>query len=198
MSVLPYFARWCLGLAAPETQTTEAERDCLARYAAGRKRVAEVGVWHGVTTCRLLRAMAPDGTLLAIDPFPKNRFGFSSQRIIARKTVKMLDQGRIVWLRTTGAKAAAEPVATRMGGIDFLFIDGDHTYHGLRGDWEAWGPLIAPGGYVALHDSCSTPTNNIDTAGSVAYTREVIRQDRRFELVEVVDTLTIVKRRQTE
>lgn len=197
MSAIPYFARWCLGLAAPETQTTEAERDCIARYAAGRKRVAEIGVWHGVTTCRLLEAMAPDGTLLAIDPFPKNRFGFSSQRIIAQKTVMPFDRGRIVWLRTTGAKAVSEPATKTLSGIDFIFIDGDHSFDGLRGDWEAWSPLIAPGGLVALHDSCSTPTNNIDTAGSVTYTRDMILRDPRFELAEVVDTLTVVRRTAT-
>ena len=48
-----YLVRWCLGLAHGETQTTEAERDCIARRAAGRRRLAEIGVWHGVTTARL-------------------------------------------------------------------------------------------------------------------------------------------------
>lgn len=196
MSVLPYFARWFLGLAFPETQTTQAERDCLARYATGCKRVAEVGVWHGVTTIRLLQVMAADGILLAIDPFPRNRFGFSSQRIIAHKTIQPFDKGRVVWLRTTGTMAAAEPATRMLGGIDFIFIDGDHSYEGLRGDWEAWSSLIVPGGCVALHDSCSTSTNNIDTAGSVIYTREVICRDSRFEITGIVDTLTVMRRRE--
>lgn len=194
MTVLPYFARWCLGLAAAETQTTEAERDCLARHAAGRRRLAEIGVWHGVTTSRLRRAMAPDGVLLAIDPFPPGRFRFSSQRVIARRTVRGVPRGRVVWLRLTGARAAAAPEARSLGGIEFLFIDGDHTYDGLRGDWEAWSPLIVPGGCVALHDSRSTPERPIDDAGSVIYTAEVIRRDPRFELAEVVDSLTVVRR----
>jgi predicted O-methyltransferase YrrM len=191
---LPYFARWCLGLAPAQTQTTQAERDCIARHAAGRRRLAEVGVWHGVTTSRLRQAMAPDGVLLAIDPFPPGRLGFSTQRVIARRTVGRCRRGRVVWLRATGARAVDEPVVRELGGIDFLFIDGDHSYEGLRGDWEAWSPLIVPGGCVALHDSCSTPSNNIDDAGSVHYTREVIRADPRFEVLEVVDTLTVVRR----
>src|SRR5262249_1592469 len=67
MSALGLFVRWWLGLASPETQTTDAERDCIARYAGGCKAVAEIGVWHGVTTCRLLQAMDPAGTLWAVD-----------------------------------------------------------------------------------------------------------------------------------
>lgn len=37
--------------------------------------------------------------------------------------------------------------------IDFLFIDGDHTYEGVRADWLAWSPLVRPGGLVAFHDT---------------------------------------------
>ena len=66
--VANHFARWFVGLAGPETQTTVAERDCLCRHAAGCRRVVEIGVWHGVTTCRLRGQMAADGILYAVDP----------------------------------------------------------------------------------------------------------------------------------
>lgn len=36
--------------------------------------------------------------------------------------------------------------------IDFLFIDGDHTYDGVARDFELWKPLVTHGGYVAFHD----------------------------------------------
>lgn len=35
---------------------------------------------------------------------------------------------------------------------DMVFIDGDHTYQGCRGDIEAWTPRIKPGGVLAIHD----------------------------------------------
>lgn len=37
--------------------------------------------------------------------------------------------------------------------IDFVFIDGDHSYDGVRADWMAWSPLVRPGGLVAFHDT---------------------------------------------
>jgi predicted O-methyltransferase YrrM len=194
MRVLQHFALWSVGLARAQTQTTEAERDCIARHAAGRRRLAEIGVWHGVTTKRIREAMDPAGVLQAIDPFPPGRLGFCAQAVIARATVGKVRRGEVVWMRMTGVAAAAAPEATA-GGFDFLFIDGDHSYEGLKGDWEAWRGRIAPGGVVALHDSHSTPSRNIEDAGSVIYTREVITIDPLFETVEVVDSLTVVRRR---
>lgn len=41
-----------------------------------------------------------------------------------------------------------------VGGLfDFIFIDGDHTYDGVRADWLAWSPHVRPGGLVAFHDT---------------------------------------------
>ena len=36
--------------------------------------------------------------------------------------------------------------------IDVLWIDGDHTYEGVRKDVEMYGPLVRRGGIIALHD----------------------------------------------
>jgi predicted O-methyltransferase YrrM len=191
MRVLRHFLLWSAGLAAPETQTTAAERDCLARHAAGRRRVAEIGVWHGVTTCRLRAALAADGVLFAVDPFPRGRLGMSFQRVIAHREVGRVPNGSVRWLEMTGAEAAraVEP------GVDLVFIDGDHSYEGLRADWEAWADRVAVGGVVALHDSRDTPERRIAGAGSVRYTSEHILHDPRFTAIEAVDSLTVVRRR---
>lgn len=190
MKVLTHYVAWTVGLAAADTQTTAAERDCLARHAQGRRRLVEIGVWHGVTTKRLRRAMHPDGILTAVDPFPEGRLGFSVQERIARREVNAVPNGRVAWARTTGAQAARAHAP-----IDFIFIDGDHSEVGLLADWRAWSPLVEPGGIVALHDSRSTPDRQIDDAGSVKVTNDVILRDARFDVVETVDSLTVLRRR---
>jgi predicted O-methyltransferase YrrM len=191
--VLKHFLWWSIGAARPQTQTTEAERACLARHATGRRRLAEIGVWHGVTTRLLRRAMAPDGVLFAVDPYPPGRLRFSMPRVIARTWVEKEHNGRVHWLRMTGVDAATDP-AVREAPLEFLFIDGDHSYDGLKGDWEGWAGLIGPGGVVGLHDSRPTPDRPIHEAGSVRFTTAVIRRDSRFEVVEEVDSLTLLRR----
>lgn len=189
MRVLTHYVKWRLGLADAETQTTPAERDCLARHASGRRRLVEIGVWHGVTTKRLRRVMDPHGMLTAVDPFPAGRLGVSLQQRIAQHEVETEPNGRVAWFRSTGAVAAREHAA-----VDFVFIDGDHSEQGLLADWQAWSPLVESGGIVALHDSRSSNDRLIDDAGSVQVTNHVILPDRRFELIDAVDTLTVLRR----
>jgi predicted O-methyltransferase YrrM len=190
MRVTAHFVAWLVGLADAETQTTDRERACLASHATGRRKLVEIGVWHGVTTARLRAVMHPDGELSAVDPYHPGRLGLNLHERIAHREVARVHGGRVRWLRMTSVDAARnhEPV-------DFVFIDGDHSESGLLADWHAWSGLVKPGGIVALHDSRSTPERRIDNAGSVKVTREVILPDRRFEEVESVDSLTVMRRR---
>lgn len=36
--------------------------------------------------------------------------------------------------------------------IDFLFLDGDHSYEGIKQDFEMYAPLVRKGGIIAFHD----------------------------------------------
>lgn len=195
MRVLTHFLAWRVRLARPETQTGEAERACLATHAAGRRRLVEIGVWHGVTTRLLRSVMAPDGVLYAVDPFPAGRLGISLPRAIARAEVRRVRRGRVVWLRRTGADAGRWFAARGEPPVDFLFIDGDHSWDGIRADWESWRAHVAAGGVVALHDSRPTAARPIHDAGSVRFTRDVILRDPAFEVVDTVETVTVVRRR---
>lgn len=39
------------------------------------------------------------------------------------------------------------------GPFDFIFIDGDHTYEGVKADWENYHDMVKPGGAVGFHDT---------------------------------------------
>ena len=43
--------------------------------------------------------------------------------------------------------------------VDFLLIDGDHTYDGVKQDFEMYAPLVRDGGLVVFHDICPHPYN---------------------------------------
>lgn len=48
------------------------------------------------------------------------------------------------------SKAAAQQIGE--DPLDFVFIDADHTFEGVKADIEAWWPLIRPGGVMVGHD----------------------------------------------
>jgi predicted O-methyltransferase YrrM len=62
-------------LEKPNSQTTQAERLCLQKYVSGKKRLVEIGMYEGLTTAVIARAMKPNAEFYAIDPFIKGRFG---------------------------------------------------------------------------------------------------------------------------
>lgn len=189
-----HYVSYRLGFAAPETQTSPAEQEALSRHAAGRRGCVEIGVWHGVNTLRIRGVMDPAGVITGVDPFPAGRLGISFPRLVALHEANRTANGTLRLLRMTSREAAL----TWNGTVDFLFIDGDHTYEGLRIDWESWRERMAPGGIVCLHDSHPTPGRPIHEAGSVRYTDGVILHDSRFELLEVVETLTVLRCRAPE
>jgi len=188
-----HFALYSVGLAAPETQTTAAERDCLARHAAGKKKAAEIGVWHGVTTRRIAEALAPEGVVYAVDNYVPGRLGVSFQYRVARRNTRTF-RDRVRFVLATGKDAAAQFTREHIANFEFVFIDGDHSFEGIRTDWQAWSPLIAKNGMVALHDSRSCAGRNLEETGSCRFTREVILKDARFKLIDEVDSVSVLRR----
>jgi predicted O-methyltransferase YrrM len=171
-----------------DTQTTAVERGCLMKYAEGKRSLVEIGVMHGVNTALLRSVMDPSGTITGIDPHPAGRLGVSFERWIALREVARYPRGRVVLLRRWSHEAAVSWSTP----IDFLFIDGDHSWAGINRDWCDWSRHVVPGGAVALHDSRSVPGRpDLD---SVRYTREVILVDPRFRLMDTVESLTVLER----
>jgi len=41
--------------------------------------------------------------------------------------------------------------------LDFIFIDGDHTYEGVKSDFEMYKEFVIQGGYIGFHDILDTP-----------------------------------------
>jgi hypothetical protein len=126
---------------------------------------------HGVNTALLRSVMDTGGEIVGIDPHPRGRLGVSFERRIALREVRRHRRGRALLLRRLGHQAAVDSSRE----IDFLFIDGDHSWHGVERDWNDWSGWIAPGGKVALHDSRSVAGRpDLD---SVRFTREVVLRD---------------------
>ena len=180
-----------MGLEAPITQTSIAERDTLKEFASGKNRIAEIGVFHGVNTLTFREVMATDAALIAIDPFERSFFGirgYGWARRIAHREVLKSNNGSVVWIEDFGSKTPSRQDVKHLLPVDFIFIDGDHSWEGLQGDWLSWSSHIIKGGIVALHDS-----RNCNNCGSEKFTNEVILKDNRFQFVKAIDSLTVIQ-----
>jgi predicted O-methyltransferase YrrM len=52
-----------------------------------------------------------------------------------------------------------ESVKNEVGLVDLLFIDGDHSYEGVKKDFYTYFPLLKQGGCVMFHDITDSPVH---------------------------------------
>jgi cephalosporin hydroxylase len=74
--------------------------------------------------------------------------------------------------------------------LDLLFIDGDHSYVGVKADFSNFSPLVGTGGLIVFHDivrdlgnRCGTPTQHY-TGGVPTFWEEIKARHRTSELIE--------------
>jgi len=72
------------------------------------------------------------------------------------------------------------------GDIDMIFIDGDHSYVGCKGDVEAWLPRVKTGGIVAFDDYGPGKASPV-TWGDVKKVVDEMMVDHR--IISVCDSL---------
>jgi predicted O-methyltransferase YrrM len=134
----------------------------LARIVAGLRPRAllEIGTFRGGTLFVFSRLAAPDAVIVSLD-LPVSLRG---------KLVRVA-QGPLFHQFTRGQQSLhllredshrPESVAhvamfRKDRPLDFLFIDGDHEYEGVKADFELHSRAVRPGGIVAFHDIAMKP-----------------------------------------
>lgn len=187
-----HYARVVAGLDEPQTQTTEPERDLLATFLPGAKRIVEIGVFEGRTTRMLAERADADAVIYGIDPFFSGRLGISwGERIARSYNGRLLKSGKLRLL----AKFSTDVDGDVPTPVDFVFIDGDHSLDGITKDWAYWSERLKAGGIMALHDTLLTPARPPGyTLGSIEYFRDHIRHDARFELLRQQDSMSVLRK----
>jgi len=135
------------------THLTSAEKLRLYDLAYGQGGVCvEVGSYLGASSCFIALALvereAP-GRLYCVDTWQNDAMTEGE-----RDTFSLFEQHtnpfRHILRPLRGDSAAVAKGFDQK--IHFLFIDGDHSYEGVRGDIFSWFPHLVPGALVAFHD----------------------------------------------
>ena len=173
-------------------------RDAPIRLGAGN--YLEIGVFHGRSTLCIaegVRDSGFDSHLTSIDAFDlTDRIRRDSD---ADKDGKLANKSYAAEGRFEEVKEVIEErgfseyvTVVRSFSIDavqnyqntkfnFVFIDADHSYEGCKSDFEAWSPLVVPGGEIAFHDSNYEAVQRvIDESG--------------WEVVAAVDQLKVIRK----
>lgn len=126
------------------------------------KVVVEIGTRMGGTLFLFTKMSAPDATVVSID-FPDGHGGGykKSRELFYRSFAQPPQQIHLIKADSHSAETLSSLQDLLKGKpIDFLFIDGDHSYEGVKMDYEMYGPLVRSGGLIAFHDNKPTAANS--------------------------------------
>jgi predicted O-methyltransferase YrrM len=152
-ATLTFIRRFGLNSFSVPTQLTKTERVFLYSLAiqlSNEATIVEVGSWFGgsaqflATAARLL-----EGTLFCVDTWMGDAMSRQPYDSYHEFLVNVRRFGSIV----KPLRGTSEEMAKQFNSkIDFLFIDGDHSYGGCRLDIEAWFPHLNHQAIVVFHD----------------------------------------------
>lgn len=155
----------------------------LARRAAPLGAAVEIGSYKGRSTWFLARGLADAGgawPVVAFDPHLEGtQEAFHAN--LRRTGVDGLVEAHAAFSHD------AAPAFDRPIGL--LWIDGDHTYAGVRRDFEDWFPKLAVGGWLAFHDTVN------HWHGPTRLVRELLAGRSDLAEVGVMGTITFARKR---
>lgn len=174
------------------------EKPLFMRWARGKKRLVEIGVFEGASASLFRSVMDPKGSIWLIDPFvPDSRNPhLRARKIFAWLNVARVRNGETVWFKDYSYNV----VGQKRDPIDFLFIDGDHTEVACLRDWQDWSPFVEVGGIVIFHDARFGTSDGKYWDGWEGPTNVVNRLFRgserlpNWQIVEEVRTAVVVQR----
>jgi cephalosporin hydroxylase len=120
----------------------------------------EIGTYRGGTLFVLTRLANPHATVISLDLFP-SLFGKICRWGQTPLFHRFAQKGQTLHLIRADShrQETLSRISKLLDGrkLDLLFIDGDHTYVGVRADFEMYSPFVRPGGIVAFHDIAVQP-----------------------------------------
>lgn len=121
------------------------------------KNVLEIGTFLGGTFYTMCKLSNPDGKKISIDcPYviaPGSEEVKQKHNQIDEYLVKFAKN--VVIIRDNSkSEECLEKLEKELQGesLDFIFIDGDHTYDGVKSDFINYKKYLKDGGYIAFHD----------------------------------------------
>ncbi len=147
------------------THLTDEEKKCIYKVVSAYdiQIAVEIGSYLGASSCFIAKAMKKNSKLYCIDTWKNDNMinegdNVNDENLIPKDTFNefLINTKKyckkIVPIRKWSTEAI-EDLNKIEDKIDFLFIDGDHSYEGVKKDWELYSSLLKSGSLVAFHDT---------------------------------------------
>ena len=124
------------------------------------KYILEIGTAKGGSLFCFCKLAREDATIISID-LPGGSFGggYPEWKIPIYQAFAKKNQKLYLLRKYSHKEETLEEVKKILNGnqLDFLFIDGNHSYEGVKKDFEMYSPLVRKRGIIAFHDIVKHP-----------------------------------------
>jgi cephalosporin hydroxylase len=119
------------------------------------KFLCEIGTASGGTLYLFSKVASRDASLISVD-LPGGAFGAGYQKSKMQFLEKFASAKQKIFLvrDDSHSERARLNLENLLNGrkLDFLLIDGDHSYNGVKADFMTYRSLVGKGGLIAFHD----------------------------------------------
>jgi cephalosporin hydroxylase len=172
------------GIAITPSQLPEEIADLLYILSEMRpKIVLEVGTAQGGTLFLFTRVASLSALVISLD-LPRGPFsgGLPKQLALLYRSFARNEQSVYPIRADSHEPGTIEKIKRITDGqkIDFLFIDGDHSYDGVKRDFDMYSPLVKKGGMIAFHDISCGPQDRV--GGVPVFWKEIEHRYRNLQI----------------
>lgn len=133
---------------------TFAERVALYRLADGAETVLEIGSYLGASACCFGAALKKQGRgrIFCLDTWANDAMSEGKRDTMAQFSENAAAYRTYINPVRGYSTEVVEQVREQVDRLDVLFIDGDHSYEGVKADWDAYKGFLRRGSIVIFHD----------------------------------------------
>lgn len=187
---LLHFINFFLGFDSIKTQTSKKEQTAMLPYIKNASTIVEIGVFEGYNTREFALHSNDEAIVYAIDPFFKGSLGFNYGKIMAKKEwrdKKIANKIKII-------EGFSWDVTNKIpDNIDFIFIDGDHSFEGVKKDFDLYASKLSSNGIIALHDARIFENGwTKPDWGPVRLVEEYIKEENKWHILDEIDSLVLI------
>lgn len=148
------------------------------------RRILEIGTWGGGTNFLFSQCCTSVTDIIGVDLYIQNQYllnHFSNQKGINSKYICGDSKSKKVLNQIRSIVSSSK--------LDGCLIDGDHTYMGVKKDFEIYKDFVKPGGWIGFHDitPVRSSTSHVSTGDVPRYWREI--KDKFKDKYEFIDVL---------
>jgi predicted O-methyltransferase YrrM len=138
------------------------------------KKVLEIGSANGGTAVYFANMMGDNGVVYSVDIAPADKCYKGTE--FEKQIIEMLGDSH--------DQTFKQEVYDKVGKVDMLFIDGDHSYEGVKDDFNSFSHLVRDNGFIVLHDIVDSEYHRERGCFVATLWNEIKNEYKTFEFID--------------